>query len=113
VGSHIGQNNYGLRCNFYRGLGHIKECCYKKKDPKTSATTTNYLEVMVDDEKVIKNQLDKICESDHDFFSHIKVPKGGSMKKGVNHAKVKVLSKDYIFHIANLISLYCIFHTIF
>jgi hypothetical protein len=66
-----------------------------------NATTTNYLEVMVDDEEVVKNQLDKICESDHDFFSHTKVPKGGSMKKGANYAKVKILSKDYIFQMAN------------
>jgi hypothetical protein len=32
------------------------------------------------------------------FFSHTGVQRGGNMKKGVNHTKVKVLSKDYIFH---------------
>jgi hypothetical protein len=34
-------------------LGHIEEWCWKKKDPKTSAVATNYLEVMVDDEEAI------------------------------------------------------------
>jgi len=55
---------------------------------------------MVVDEKAVKNQLDKICESDHDFFSHTIVLRGGNMKIRTNHAKVKVLSKDYIFHVA-------------
>jgi hypothetical protein len=31
------------------------------KDPKMSVTTMNYLEVMVDDEEIVKNQLDRIC----------------------------------------------------
>jgi hypothetical protein len=33
------------------------------------------------------------------FFSHTRVPRGGNMEKIANHAKVKVLSKDYIFHV--------------
>ncbi len=45
--------NCGLWCNFYTWLGHIEEWCWKKKDPKTSAVATNYLEVMVDDEEAI------------------------------------------------------------
>jgi len=36
------------------GMGHIKEHCWKKKDFKTNATTTNDLEVMIDDEEVIQ-----------------------------------------------------------
>jgi len=43
---------------------------------------------MVVDEEAVKNQLDKIYESDHEFFSHSIVIRGGSMKKGTNHAKV-------------------------
>jgi hypothetical protein len=38
---------------------------------------------------------------------------GESMKKGASLARVKVPSKDYIFHVAIFIDLYCIFHTIF
>jgi hypothetical protein len=34
-------------------------------------------------------------------------------KKGSSHAKVKVLFKDYIFHMAVFIDLNYIFHTIF
>jgi hypothetical protein len=70
---------------------------------KGSQDMCNYYKLlgsMVVDEKVVKNQLDKICESDHDFFSHAIVLRGGNMKIGTNHAKVKVLSKDYIFHLA-------------
>jgi hypothetical protein len=67
--------NCGLRCGFCGGLGHTEKRCWKKKDLKTSVTTTNYLEVVVDDEKVIENQLDKICGSNHDLFSHIRVPR--------------------------------------
>ncbi len=71
-----------------------------EEDLKMGAANTNYLEVMVDDEEVVKNQLDRICECDHDIFSDTRIPRGGSMKKKANHAKVKVLSKDYIFHVA-------------
>jgi len=67
--------NCGLRRGFCGGLKHTKERCWKKKDPKTSVTTTNYLEVLVDDDKTIENQLDKICGSYHDLFSHIRVPR--------------------------------------
>ncbi len=51
----------GLRCNFCGWLGHIKEICWKNTDSKTCVVTTNYLEVMVDDEKIVRNQLDQIC----------------------------------------------------
>jgi hypothetical protein len=67
--------NCGLRCSFCGGLGHTKGHCWKKKDPKTCATVINYLEVLVDDKEMIQNQLDKICGSNHDLFSHIRVPK--------------------------------------
>jgi hypothetical protein len=67
--------NYGLKCNFCRGLGHTKECCLKKKDPYMSGAATNYLEVVVDGEEAIRNYLDKICGSSQDLFSHTRVPK--------------------------------------
>ncbi len=47
--------NCGLRCRFCGGLGHIKERCLKKEDPKLSDAAMNYLEVVVDDEEVIRN----------------------------------------------------------
>ncbi len=46
--------NCGLKCSFCGGMGHIKEHCWKKKDLKTNATTTNDLEVMIDDEEVVQ-----------------------------------------------------------
>ncbi len=64
-----------MRCGFCGGLGHTKECCWKKKDLKIGVATTNYLEVLVDDEVVVQNQLDKICGNNHDLFSHIRVPR--------------------------------------
>jgi hypothetical protein len=46
--------NCGLKCSFCGGLGHNEECCWKKKDIKMDATTTSYLEVMINDEKTIQ-----------------------------------------------------------
>jgi adenylyl- and sulfurtransferase ThiI len=54
-------------------LGHIEKHCWKK-DPKTSVVVMNYLEVMVDDEKTIRNQLDRIYGI-QDLFSHTRVPR--------------------------------------
>jgi hypothetical protein len=64
-----------LRCGFFGGLGHTEERCWKKKDAKIGVATTNYLEVLVNDEEAIQNQLNKICGSNHDLFSHIRVPR--------------------------------------
>jgi len=38
---------------------------------------------------------------------------GENVKKGASHAKVKVLSKDYIFHMAIFYWFMMHFHTIF
>jgi len=46
--------NCGLKCSFCGGMGHIKKHCWKKKDLKMSATTTNDLEVIIDDEEVVQ-----------------------------------------------------------
>ncbi len=67
--------NCGLRCSFYEGLGHVNEHCWEKKDPKMRLTTTNYLEMMVDDEEEVQNQLDRICGKNHDLFLHTRVPR--------------------------------------
>jgi hypothetical protein len=42
--------NYGLKCSYCFGLGHIKECCWKSNG-KIFATFANYLEVLVNDEE--------------------------------------------------------------
>ncbi len=67
--------NCGMRCSFCGGLGHIKECCWKKKDPKIGAVTMNCLKVMISDEEIVKCQLDQICAKKHDLFFHTKVPR--------------------------------------
>jgi hypothetical protein len=61
---------------FYKGLGHIGERCGEKKDSKLGAATNNYLEVLVNDEKMVQIQLDKdkVCEDNYDLFLHIRVP---------------------------------------
>jgi hypothetical protein len=43
-------NNYGLKCSFCFGLRHIEDRCWKKF-AKGLFVTTNFLEVLVDDEK--------------------------------------------------------------
>jgi hypothetical protein len=40
--------NYGLKCSYYFGLGHTEERCWK--NGKGLPATTNYLEVLVNDE---------------------------------------------------------------
>jgi hypothetical protein len=67
--------NCGSRCNFCGGLGHTEKIYWKKTNLKTCAITTNYLEVMVDDEEIVRNQLDQICGNNHDLFSHTMVPR--------------------------------------
>jgi hypothetical protein len=64
-----------LKVQFLWRTWTYKEWCWKKKDLKTCVATTNYLEVMVDDEEIIQNQLGKICGNGHDLFSHTNVVK--------------------------------------
>jgi hypothetical protein len=63
---------FGSWSNFCNGLGHTKERCWKKKYSKPGAAT-NYLEVMIDDEKITTIQLNKICGSNHELFFHITI----------------------------------------
>jgi hypothetical protein len=43
--------NYGIRCSFYNGLRHSKDQHWKNKEIKPPNSSTNYLEVLVNDEK--------------------------------------------------------------
>jgi hypothetical protein len=67
-------NNCGLKCSFCFGLGHIKDKCWKKSG-KGLPTTTNFLEVLVDDEEATLVKLNRICGGDHHIFSGVKIPK--------------------------------------
>jgi hypothetical protein len=67
--------NCGSRCSFCGGLGHTKGHCWKNKDLKICVVAINHLEVLVYDEEVVQNQLDKICGNNHDLFSYIRVPR--------------------------------------
>jgi hypothetical protein len=46
--------NCGIKCLFYSGLGHLEDKCWKKpKDGKSHFIATNFLEVLLNDEKAI------------------------------------------------------------
>jgi hypothetical protein len=47
-------DNCGLKCSFCLGLGHMEERCWKKT-AKGLPATTNFLEVLVDDEEATSN----------------------------------------------------------
>jgi len=67
--------NCGIRCSFCNGMGHSKDRCWKKKDIKPSNSTTNYLEVLVNNEEATLNELNKICGANHQLTSGNKIPK--------------------------------------
>jgi hypothetical protein len=56
-------DNCGLKYSFCFGLGHMEDRCYKKS-AKRLPTTTNFLEVLVDDEKAAFIELNRICGGD-------------------------------------------------
>jgi hypothetical protein len=56
-------DNYGLKCSFCFGLGHTKYRCWKKST-NGLFTTTNFLEVLVDDEEATLLKLNHICGGD-------------------------------------------------
>jgi len=67
--------NCGIKCSFYSGLGHLKDKCWKKpKDGKSHSRTTNFLEVLLNDEEVTMQQLNKLCTNEN-LFSYIWVPR--------------------------------------
>ncbi len=67
--------NCGIKCTFCTGLGHSEDKCWKKpKDGKSAAGATNFLEVLLDDGTVTKQQLDKLCGNEN-LFSYTRVPR--------------------------------------
>ncbi len=68
--------NYGIKCGYYYIMGLIKKRCWKcGKNRNTSFATNNYLKVLVEDEHVILEQLNKFCDRKHDIFSGAKIPR--------------------------------------
>jgi hypothetical protein len=61
--------NYGIKCSFCLRLGHLKDRCWKKpKDGKSHFGTTNFLEVLLNDEEATMQQLNKLCGDKNVFF---------------------------------------------
>jgi hypothetical protein len=56
-------NNCGLKYSFCFGLGHMEDRCWKKST-KGLPTTTNFLEVLVNDEEATLAELNRICGRD-------------------------------------------------
>jgi len=67
-------NNCGLKCSFYLRLGHTKDRCWKKST-KGLPATTNFLEVLVDDEEATMAELNHVCGEDQHIFSGVRIPK--------------------------------------
>jgi hypothetical protein len=67
--------NCGIKCTFCIGLGHFEDKCWKKpKDGKSTAGTTNFLEVLFDDGAATEQQLNKLCGNEN-LFSYTRVPR--------------------------------------
>jgi hypothetical protein len=64
----------GLKCSLCFGLRHTKDKCWKKST-KGLSTTTNFLEVLVNDGKATLLKLNCIYGGDQHIFSEVKVPK--------------------------------------
>jgi hypothetical protein len=61
----------GIKCSFYSSLSHFENRCWKKpKDGKTHFGATNFLEVLLNDEEVTMQQLNKLCGNEN-LFSYI------------------------------------------
>jgi hypothetical protein len=65
---------WALKCLICFGLGHIEDRCWKKFAKGLSATT-NFLEVLVDDEEANLSKLNCICGGDYHIFFEVKIPK--------------------------------------
>ncbi len=67
--------NCGIKCNFCAGLGHSEDRCWKKpKEGKPHPRTTNFVEVLLDDEEATLQQLNRLCGSEK-VFSYTRVPR--------------------------------------
>jgi hypothetical protein len=67
-------DNCGLKCSFCFGLGYTEDKCWKKFT-KGLFDTTNFLEVLVDDEKATLAELNCACGGDQHIFFEMKIPK--------------------------------------
>jgi hypothetical protein len=54
---------------------HSEDRCWKKKDTKPLNSIANYLEVLVNDEDVSLNELNKICGANHHLTFGNMIPK--------------------------------------
>jgi hypothetical protein len=62
-----------MKCSLCSSLGHSEDRCWKKpKDGKSHSRATNFLEVLLNDEKAIMQQLNKLCRNEN-IFSYIRV----------------------------------------
>jgi hypothetical protein len=67
--------NCGMKCSFCTGLGHSEDQCWKKpKDGQSQSRAANFLEVMLSDEVVTEQQLNKLCGNES-LFSYTTVPR--------------------------------------
>jgi hypothetical protein len=67
--------NCGIKCTFCTGPGHSEDKCRKNpKDGKSTAGTTNFLEVLLDDGAVTEQQFNKLCGNEN-LFSYTRVPR--------------------------------------
>jgi len=61
---------FWIMVHFLQWTWTYKGTMLEKRNSPSPGATTNYLEVMIDDEKITKIQLDKICGSSHELFFH-------------------------------------------
>jgi len=67
--------NCGVKCTFCIGLGHSEDRCWKKpKEGKSHSGTTNFLEVLLNDEAATLQQLNKLCGNEN-LFSYTQEPR--------------------------------------
>ncbi len=67
--------NCGIKCSFCVGLGHSEDRCWTKpKDGKVQSGTTNFVEVLLNDEQATLQQLNGLC-GDENVFSYTRVPR--------------------------------------
>ncbi len=60
--------NCGIKCTFCACLRHFEDMCWKKpKDGKSHSRTTNFLEVLCNDEEATMQQLNKLCGNENLF----------------------------------------------
>jgi len=67
--------NCGVKCSFCAGLGHLEDRCWKKaKDGRSHSGVANFVEVLLNDEEVMRQQLNRLC-GNQEVFSYTRVPR--------------------------------------